>query len=278
MADNNEISLSDSQTDSGIQTEARSIDEQNVEVSIISSPGAISTPVPIKINTREKELSLNDLFNLINNRFDMSNSDFNAINTKFDEQNNKFKELNKRFDSNEITLNEMKNDFNNKLDEQRIKFEQLNSQLQQSISVKFDGLINDIQEKNKCLENANEIKNSLNKVEQSTSNTNESCNGNVVLDKELTNNNDNVENNECNTENSSVFEELVSESDTVKINSENTDEFVECDYEMLMCVNELEREWKNSIVVEWGQRVNFLRGRMGGEGRPSRIYLSLIHI
>ena len=62
MADNSEISLSENQTDSGIQTEAGSIDEQNVGISVISSPGAISTPVPSKINTREKELSLHDLF------------------------------------------------------------------------------------------------------------------------------------------------------------------------------------------------------------------------
>ena len=44
----------------------------------------------------------------------------------------------------------------------------------------------------------------------------------------------------------------MSESETVKISNENTDEFVECDYEMLMCVNELERERKNNVVVEWG--------------------------
>ena len=37
----------------------------------------------------------------------------------------------------------------------------------------------------------------------------------------------------------------------------STDEVLECDNEMLMSVYELEREWKNTIVVEWGQRVNF---------------------
>ena len=85
--------------------------------------------------------------------------------------------------------------------------------MQQNISVKFDGLINDIQEKNKCLENANEmIRNSLNKVEQSKSITNENYNEmckNVVPDKELINNNDDVENNE----NNNVIENVVSESD-----------------------------------------------------------------
>ena len=59
---NNEVSFSDSQTesqintDSGIQAESLSIGDHNVEESVISTPGAISTPVTIK--TKEKELSL----------------------------------------------------------------------------------------------------------------------------------------------------------------------------------------------------------------------------
>ena len=56
-------------------------------------------------------------------------------------------------------------------------------------------------------------------------------------------------NEELTNENSDVIENVVSES---------TDEIAECsDNEMLMCVYELERRWKDSIVVEWGQRVNF---------------------
>ena len=133
-------------------------------------------------------------------------------------------------------------------------------EFQQRISVKFNDFLNEVQEKNKCLENANEIKNSLNKVEQSKSNTNENCNGNVVLDKELTNDDDDVGNNENNIENSNVIENVVYESDTLKINGESTEEVVECDNEILMCVYESEREWKDNIVVEWGQRVNCFRG------------------
>ena len=79
-------------------------------------------------------------------------------------------------------------------------------------------------------------------------NYNDMCQ-NVILDKELTNGDDDVENNENSIENSNVFEELVSESDTVKINNESTDEFVECDNEMLMRVYEVERKWKDSIVA-----------------------------
>ena len=43
----------------------------------------------------------------------------------------------------------------------------------------------------------------------------------------------------------------------LKINNESTDEVVECNNEMLTSVYELEREWKDNIVVEWGQRINF---------------------
>ena len=168
----------------------------------------------------------------------------------FDKQNNDF---NKRFNSNEENFDKIDRRFDAQNSNFNKKFEEQNIQLLQSISVNFDELINDVQEKNKCLENTNEIiRNNLNKLEQSKSNTNENCNDmcrNVVLDEESTNKN--------NLENSNVTGEVVSESDMLKINNESTDEFVECDNEMLMCVYELEREWKDNIVVEWGQRVNF---------------------
>ena len=67
MADNSEVGLSDSQSesqvnaDSGIQTEVTSINEYNVEASVLSSPGAISTPVTSKAT----ELSVDDLFNFM---------------------------------------------------------------------------------------------------------------------------------------------------------------------------------------------------------------------
>ena len=106
-------------------------------------------------------------------------------------------------------------------------------------------LKNEIQELNKCLENNNEIiRTNLNKLEQSVermgvhvmsinkSKTNENCNDkckNMLPEKELIKDNNNVENNENNNiEYSNVFEELVSETDTVKIKNESTDELVEC--------------------------------------------------
>ena len=203
---------SDNINDSGLETTPNLIDENNLTQSVIMSGAkAESTPV----TNRAKELSLDDLFNFMRTMSSDINIKFDKIDRRFDPQNSNFSK----------------------------KCEQQNIQLQQSISVKFDELINNIQEKNKRLENTNERKNSLNKVEQSESNTNENCNDmcrNVVLDKELTNQNS--------IENSDLIENVVSES---------TDEFVACDYEMLMYAYELERERKNSIVVEWGQRVNF---------------------
>ena len=58
----------------------------------------------------------------------------------------------------------------------------------------------------------------------------------------------------------------------MKINKGSTDEFVECNNEVLMCVDELDKEWKESYVMGMKQRVNFLRGVMGGEERSSCIY------
>ena len=83
--------------------------------------------------------------------------------------------------------------------------------------------------------------------------TNENCSvkcKNMIPEKELINDNDDVENKENNIENSNVFEEVVAESDMLKINDESTDEIVEYNNEMLMSVYELEREWKDNIVVE----------------------------
>ena len=68
----------------------------------------------------------------------------------------------------------------------------------------------------------------------------------MIPDKELINNNVVVENNE----NKNIIENVISES---------TDELVECsDNEILMCIDEVEREWKNNIVVECGQRLSLI--------------------
>ena len=87
--------------------------------------------------TKEKEMSMSDLFNLLSkrldatdekfeSRFDVQNSNFNK---KFDVQNNKFNELNKRFNSNDEKFEILSKEIR----EQNIQF-------QQSISVQFDHL------------------------------------------------------------------------------------------------------------------------------------------
>ena len=82
----------------------------------------------IKTNTKEKELSLNDLFNFMSKRFDANDEKFD---TKFDQLSNDIKEQKIKCEQRNI-----KNDINFKeLKEQNIKFEQ-------SISVKFDDLSN----------------------------------------------------------------------------------------------------------------------------------------
>ena len=53
-------------------------------------------------------------------------------------------------------------------------------------------------------------------------------------------------------------ESIVGVMNNGETNDENviknsTEELVECDNEMLMSVYEVEREWKNNVVIEWVQ-------------------------
>ena len=143
----------------------------------------------------------------------------------------------------------------NSIEKQDSNFRELKDEINEKFEAQknsFDELKNEIQEMHKCFENNNErLRTSLNKLEQSVermgvhvmstdkSKTNENYNDmcqNVILDKQLTNDDDDVENNE----NSDVIENVVSESN---------DEVGECDNEMLMYAYELERERKDSIEM-----------------------------
>ena len=80
MADNNEVSFSDSQTesqintDSGIQTESM-LTSSNNEVSFVDrNVAAQSTPT-----TRIKELSMDDMFSLIKTMSENISSDLNEL-------------------------------------------------------------------------------------------------------------------------------------------------------------------------------------------------------
>ena len=94
--------------DSGIQRESLSISDSNVNESVlINEGGATSTPITIKTNIKEKEMSMNDLFNLLSKRFDSNDA-------KFDEQKNEIKSsFNEKFDEQNVKFNELKGDINN---------------------------------------------------------------------------------------------------------------------------------------------------------------------
>ena len=60
------------------------------------------------------------------------------------------------------------------------------------------------------------------------------------------------------------------------VNIESGDEILEeagCNNGMLVCIDESERKWRESIKVEGLQGVNFSRGVVGGEEKASRVYL-----
>ena len=155
----------------------------------------------------------------------------------------------------ELKFNESKSDSDAKFKESsekqhamlELKFDEIKSDSDAKFNIqnnKLDELKNDIQEMNKRLENTNEtIRTNLNKLEHSIermgvvvmnpnkNNTNENYNDmckNVVLDEELTNEN--------NIESSNVFEKVVTESEMLKVNNEST----EGNNEILMCVYESE--------------------------------------
>ena len=75
--------------------------------------------------------------------------------------------------------------------------------------------------------------------------------------------------------NNDIVESKVLDSGEIEIVSER-EKVIDCKG-VVISVDELDNEWKDSIVVEWGQRVNFLRGVLGGEERSSRIYCCLLY-
>ena len=171
MANNEEVSFTDSNAEITESKLMKDVEHQ-------------STPIQSKKSDDNYEM-----FKMIQTMLEM---DRISMLNKFSEQKSEFNELNKRFDSNDN---------------------------------RFDELKNDINEINRRCKNTHEtIKNSLSKLEQSVermevvvmnpkkNKTNENCSDkckNMIPDKELTNNNNNVEHNECNIENNNVFKELV---------------------------------------------------------------------
>ena len=89
---------------------------QNVNGSVlISEVGATSTPITIKTNIKEKEMSMNDLFNLLSKRFHSNDAKFDEMNT----QNVKFKiSMNKRLNEMDECVNTIKEQLVESIEEQ----------------------------------------------------------------------------------------------------------------------------------------------------------------
>ena len=102
-------SLNVSELGQSIQTadsNSQSVTESNItEYIIIDNAEAKSTPVVTK--TKEKEWSMNDIFNLVQTMSEnmVKNSDFNnkfdIVNKRFDANDEKFDRINCRFDVND---------------------------------------------------------------------------------------------------------------------------------------------------------------------------------
>ena len=100
----------------------------------ISNAGVKSTPIITKI--KEKELSISDLFNLINKRFDVNDIKFDVQNNKFDKLSsdvNELKEQNEKFDTkfNEQINNKL-DDLNKRFDVNDAKFKEINGKMTES--------------------------------------------------------------------------------------------------------------------------------------------------
>ena len=109
---------------------------------IISNAEAKSTPVAIKTNTKEKELSMNDLFNLISKHFDANDEKFD---TKFDKLSN---DINEQKIKCERSFNEIKNNFDEKFDKINNRFDTNESN--------FHEIRNEIMQVNRRFEKTNE--------------------------------------------------------------------------------------------------------------------------
>ena len=118
MYESKESMLNESadKSDSGIQTEALLISDSNVDESVIMSKAeAKSTPVITK--TKEKEYSMNDIFNFMRA---MSDDIKQSVNIKLESS---FDVVNNRFDSNDKKFDKLSNDFDNRFDKLSSDFE-----------------------------------------------------------------------------------------------------------------------------------------------------------
>ena len=135
---------------------------RETESIIISNAGAKSTPMATRI--KERELSINDLFNLINKRFDINDITFNEQSKKLESKFNElksdiheqkikcessFNEVKSRFDINDIKFNEQDVKSESRFDEIKsnfnVKLNELNNRFDVN-DIKFNELRGDMNE------------------------------------------------------------------------------------------------------------------------------------
>ena len=241
---NNEVSFTDSQTesqinsDSGIQTESLSISDSNVDGSVlISEVGANSTPITTKTNIKEKELSLEDTFYFMKTNFSKVNSNFNKQRNDFDE---KFDKIDRRFD---VKLNEqndkIKSNFDDRFNEIRDEIKQENFKLSEQVNVtntNFNNMKEQIIKSinNNCEKMVNEVNKNLDRKL------------NQIMNKKLDDNVTNISNDKI------VEENKILNSDEIEIVSES-----ERVRGVEISVDELEKEWQERLDEYVGQRANF---------------------
>ena len=226
--------------DSGLETtpsriDENSLDENNITQSVvISEAGAKSTPIATRI--KERELSIDDLINFIKSSFKEQQSNFDEkFDTKFDKLSSDFNELNTNCENNFNKLNKRLDIHDHKLDEIKSDINKMKLQ-----NFNIDKRINDIDER---------------------------CN--VILEQVITVN-DNLKSFASKAGNK--LENGVSKSDTVDNSSDNESRMrVEVDQGLLVSVYDLEREYRDSLNVDYEQRANFSCGI--GEGKASQVLL-----
>ena len=136
-----DVSLNDVETENSVNVDANDSGMETtpslINESVISEPGANSTPVATKI--KEKECTMADMMNFmktlsenINNRFDVNNSNFND---KFDEQSRKFNEL-------KIDINEVKNKCESKCNELKRDIEKVVESVEEQAKSKSNQIVN----------------------------------------------------------------------------------------------------------------------------------------
>ena len=217
----NEISLTESVTMEGARIHSTPI--QNKQ----SDSNDIMNMMQSLLAKQSAMLEVN--FNAINSRFDMND-------TKFNEQNKKLDALNNRLDNSDEKFYEIRGIINKRFDESDEKWDKLidstkqmnNGYNTESVVVTENGNHDD--GKLSANENINKVSDDSN-GEIITNSNGSSSNANQVMNYKV--------------------------SGGVKISNDESRKLFEVSNRIVISVDELEKEWKESVQVEELQRVNF---------------------